>query len=139
MINRDPEATIKLIVSTIGEAAAIRLMDVKNFGGGSFDFPKSETGLGAQTFALLAEVVGMSNAQRLCQHFGGERLYIPNLAKQFRDGRNRNIVAKYNNGTTVRELMREHGLSDRQVWNILKNTDLTQSSQLSKSIQETLF
>ncbi|MDP1980496.1 Mor transcription activator family protein [Undibacterium sp.] len=139
MTQRDPEATIKLLVSMIGEAAAIRLMDAKNFGGGSFDFPKSETGLGAQTFAALAEVVGMQSAQRLCNHFGGERLYIPNLAQQYRQERNKNIVTKYNTGSTVRELMREYGLSDRRVWEILKTTDMNQVSQLSKYVQESLF
>ncbi len=94
MTQRDPEAIVKLLISVIGESAAIRMMDVKNFGGGSFDFPKSETGLGAQTFAALAEVVGMSNAQRLCHHFGGERLYIPNLANQYRQERKKSIVRK---------------------------------------------
>lgn len=139
MTQRDPEAIVKLLISVIGESAAIRMMDVKNFGGGSFDFPKSETGLGAQTFAALAEVVGMPNAQRLCNHFGGERLYIPNLASQYRQERNKNIVKKYNGGSTVRELMREYGLSDRRVWEILKTTDMTQVNQISRYVQESLF
>ncbi|MFZ6872849.1 Mor transcription activator family protein [Undibacterium sp. Di27W] len=139
MTQRDPESIVKLLISMIGESAAIRMMDTKNFGGGSFDFPKSETGLGAQTFAALAEVVGMSNAHRLCRHFGGERLYIPNLANQYRQERNKNIVKKYNGGTAVRELMREYGLSDRRIWEILKNTDMSQVNQISRYVQESLF
>lgn len=139
MKKRDPEATAKLLISVIGENAAIRMMEVKNFGGGAFDFPKSETGLGAQTFAALAEVVGMENAKRLCAHFGGERLYVPNLAGHYRQERNKNIVRKYNDNHNVRELMREYGLSDRSIWDILKNTDMTQTSQISRYVQESLF
>lgn len=138
-MSRDPSATIKLLVSMIGEPEAIRFMDTKNFGGGNFDFPKSETGLGAQTFAALAEVVGINNAKKLCKHFGGESLYIPNLAQEYRQKRNINIVMKYNNGTSIRELMREHQLTDRRIWEILKTTDVNQRTVLSESVQESLF
>lgn len=129
-------STVKMLISLIGEAAALRMMDVKNFGGGRFDFPKSEVGLGAQTFAALAEVVGMANAQRLCKHFGGECLYIPNLSNHYREERNRRIVTAYNAGSTVRELMREHEISDRWVHHILKTTDM---SDVGRGVQESLF
>lgn len=47
---------------------------------------------------------------RLVSHFGGSRIYVPFLKQLKRDMRNEALVRAYD-GTNVRELAREHGLS----------------------------
>ena len=132
------QSTVNLLIALIGENAARRMMKVKHFGGGSFEFPLSETGLGAAKFAGLAEVVGLANAQRLCKHFGGEKLYIPKDTDTDLKKRNQKMVNSYNSGMSVDELRREYGLSDRQVRDILKKTDM-QSDAQQHGVQESLF
>lgn len=132
------QSTVNLLIALIGENAARRMMKVKHFGGGSFEFPLSETGLGAAKFAGLAEVVGLANAQRLCKHFGGEKLYIPKDTDTDLKKRNQKMVNSYNSGMSVDELRREYGLSDRQVRDILKKTDMQAVTQ-QRGVQESLF
>lgn len=137
------QSTVSLLIALIGENAARRMMKVKHFGGGSFEFPLSETGLGAAKFAGLAEVVGLANAQRLCKHFGGEKLYIPmeengELQAAIRKKRNQEMVNNYNSGMSVDELRRKYVLSDRQVRDILKKTDM-QPDTPPRVVQESLF
>ena len=132
------QSTVNLLIALIGENAARRMMKVKHFGGGSFEFPLSETGLGAAKFAGLAEVVGLANAQRLCKHFGGEKLYIPKDTDTDLKKRNQKMVNSYNSGMSVDELRREYGLSDRQVRDILKKTDMQPDTQ-QRGLQESLF
>lgn len=132
------QSTVNLLIALIGENAARRMMKVKHFGGGSFEFPLSETGLGAAKFAGLAEVVGLANAQRLCKHFGGEKLYIPKDTDTDLKKRNQKMVNSYNSGMSVDELRREYGLSDRQVRDILKKTDMQPDTQ-QRGVQKSLF
>jgi Mor family transcriptional regulator len=73
----------------------------------------------------------MDNAQRLCKHFGGDRIYIPRCDALDLARRNRNIVTAYNNGVSVWQLASDHVLSDRQIWTILKKTDMSESAQTS--------
>lgn len=127
---------VAVLLSLIGEKAAIRFMDSKHFGGAYLTFPKSAIGPGADTYAHLAEIVGEAEAKRLCTYFDGDSIYIPKLTKHYLQERNKRIVLAYNSGKNVRELVREFGLSDRRIWEVLKNTNLNQSTSLS---QLTLF
>lgn len=131
--------TINLLVRLIGEGAAMRIMDGKNLGGARFRFPKSECGLGAQAFAYLAEIVGMDKAKILCQHFGGDDIYIPKMTHFHIQEQHRRIVRAYNGGASIRELVREFELSDRHIWRVLKNTDMSELPNLGKSPQANLF
>lgn len=130
------EDMVKLLTRLIGKTAADCLMDGRNLGGGRFVFPKSETGLGAQTYAYLVDLVGGEHTKRLCDHFNGDDVYIPKMSDQLRLKRNQEIVVEYNNGTSVRELMRKHNLSDRQIWTILKTTEMDSATDTN---QESLF
>ncbi len=123
---------VAVILSLIGEKAALRLMDAKNFGGGYFTFPKNESGPGAASYAYLAEVVGENEAKSLCKFFCGESVYIPKLTQHYLQERNKRLVLAYNSGKSIRELMRDFGLSDRRIWEILKATDLNASQALSQ-------
>lgn len=124
-------ANAALLIRIIGENAAIRLMQPGAYGGQTVDFPKGEVGRGEQAFAALAEVVGQDKAKLLCNHFGGDRVYIPSCNKQLLAKRNRGIVAAYNGGDSVAQLVRDNTLSDRHIRNILKNTDMSESAQKS--------
>lgn len=133
------DSTVQLLIRLVGEKAAVRLMDVKKLGGRRFRFPKSETRLGAQSFAYLAEIVGMDKAQVLCRHFGGDDVYIPKMTQMHILTQHRRIVTAYNNGTSINELVREFGLSDRHIWRVLKKTDMTVTPTLDRNPQSSLF
>jgi hypothetical protein len=124
-------AMAALLIRIVGQDAAMRMMAPAAYGGKSVDLPKAELGRGERAFAALAEVVGMDNAQRLCKHFGGDRIYIPRCDALDLARRNRNIVTAYNNGVSVWQLASDHVLSDRQIWTILKKTDMSESAQTS--------
>lgn len=131
--------TVNHLMRLIGEAAAMRLMDGKNLGGGRFRFPKTECGMGAQSFAYLAEIVGIDKAKILCHHFGGDDFYIPKMTQWHIHERDRRIVRAYDSGTGIRELVREFELSDRHIWRILKNTDMTDTDKQGQEVQSNLF
>lgn len=134
-----PEMAV-LLIRLIGHEAALRMMKPSNYGGKVFEVPKGELHRGEQTFHALAEVVGIDNAHRIFRHFGGDRIYIPLLDDLWRHERNRKIVGAYNGGTSVWQLSSEHRLTVRQVWNILKHTDMSENTEnLMQHKQHSLF
>ena len=134
-----PEMAV-LLIRIIGPDAALRMMEPIAYGGKRYAVPKGEVGRGEQNFSALAEVVGMENAKRLCKHFGGETIYVPLLDKMQRAERNRGIVTAYISGATVWDLASENAISDRQIWNILKNTDMSENTEkLMQEAQCSLF
>ncbi len=79
----------------------------------------------------LVQVIGADATEALCRVFGGSGvIYVPKLgrAAQARFERNRAIVAAYEGRSqrgevgVVAGLAREHDISVRQVWTILKTT-----------------
>lgn len=130
-----------LLLRLIGPSAALRMMEPANFGGKSYLVPKGEVGRGEQAFAALAEVVGTDNAKLISKHFGGENIYVPLLSNFHLAERNRAIVNAYASGNkSVWELASENKMSDRRVWQILKTTDMSESSEtLLQDAQRSLF
>jgi hypothetical protein len=116
---------ISLLHNVIGRAATHRLTASGAFGGRSILIPKKEVGRGDKAFAALAEVIGMNEARRLCKYFGGESIYIPRRMKEILHERNLRIVTAFNCGVTVSQLTAQFNLSDRRIWQILKQTDTT--------------
>ncbi len=121
-------ATAELLIRLLGQPAALRMMDANTYGGRAFDVPKKE---GSQTYAALVDLVGADGTAKLCKQFGGDSLYVPRCDMIDLDRRNREIVTKYNAGTSVWNLSSEYVLSDRQIWNILKKTDMGVNTQSS--------
>lgn len=121
-------ATAELLIRVIGYRAAIVMMEPHHYGGKNYAVPKGELGRGERTFAALAEVIGMEAAKRLCKHFGGDCIYVPLLDQLHRAERNRGIVNAYNNGTSVWQLSSDNAMSERQIRNILKETDMSESA-----------
>ncbi len=107
-------------------------MDAKHFGGCHFAFTKNASGPGAASYAYLAKVVGENEAKSMRKFFCGESVYIPKLTQHYLQERNKRLVLTYNSDKSIRELMRDFGLSDRRIWETLKNTDLNQSVSLSQ-------
>lgn len=110
--------TLTEIVEVIGEAAALKL--VHKYGGTSPRLPALRN---CTTEHDLAVVIGLDLLTKLVVVTGGARwLYVPKCAKGLREARNREIVAAYTAGEPVEVIARRYNLSDRQVWNILKQT-----------------
>lgn len=69
--------------------------------------------------AEIAERMGPQVAERLGREFGGQQLYIPTLGAQTRRERDARIKLESNAGVGIDQLARRHGLSRRQVYNIV--------------------
>ena len=68
----------------------------------------------------LVDVLGEDGARALCQRFGGSPLLLP-LGRQWEiEARNESIRQARREGATVDALVKEFGLSQRQIHNILK-------------------
>ena len=121
------------IIGLIGSSAAIELIRAK--GGTSFSVPIGVTKRGQENREKLAQIVGADEATKLMGRYGGKTLYVPTCHQAFVDTRNRKInierdeLAKegLSERALVAILARRHGLSDRQIWRILK-MPMTQDS-----------
>ena len=97
------------------------------YGGQSLCIPST---LPAQRHHPLRRRLGARCTAKLVAAFGGTPLYVPSCARVLTKLRQRNIIELFTRETTrglsstaaVGNLARKHGLSDRQVWNILKKT-----------------
>lgn len=75
---------------------------------------------------LLAAYIGLPLFLELTQVFGGESIYIPNLAQMQeanarRERRNLEIRAAYHGSAQeIRQLSRKYKLSERQIRNIVR-------------------
>ena len=71
---------------------------------------------------------GETATETITRHYGGEVLYIPRCHAALLAARDRAIHARFDAAVragasanqTVAELAREHHLSDRRIWDILK-------------------
>ena len=99
------------LVELIGLPAAIELIRAK--GGTSFSVPLGITLRGQEQREKLVQIIGREQAAKLIGRYGGTTLYIPTCRQAFVDTRDRDINLERD------ELARE-GLSDRQIWRILK-------------------
>lgn len=114
---------LTLLLGLIGEEATQCLINA--FGGVEITIPKGETGRGGKRFSAISGVIGEEAARLLCKHFERSVIYIPKNMAKVRNERNRRIVAAYDRGANVDKLTEEFGLSERQIRNILKQTDMT--------------
>ncbi|KUM02921.1 DNA transposition protein [Chromobacterium subtsugae] len=120
--------TVRLIAGMIGLPNTLKL--VENLGGTTFPVSKKRSRLGEARYLALAEVVGVEAADRLCQHYGGDLLYIPRCASALRRLRDYAICEAFDrlsrelgSNAAVSQLAQQHRLTDRRIWDILKRTD----------------
>ncbi|MBF0339770.1 MAG: hypothetical protein HQL95_02245 [Magnetococcales bacterium] len=79
----------------------------------------------------LVATVGLESASRIAHHFRGEKIYVPKGDHALRCLRNRIIAREYDReGVTAGELALKHGLTERQVRNILGTTVPVRVEQL---------
>jgi Mor family transcriptional regulator len=124
--------TVHDLAGKIGMDKAVKLVEA--FGGLTLDIPKGKANAGQIRREALIEVIGVRATEVLIETYGGDKLYIPSCKDALITLRNRSIVTAYEQGTGVAELAREHRLSERQIWSILKDTDMT-----AADTQGTLF
>lgn len=116
------------LVELIGLAATLELIRAK--GGTSLRIPLGITAHGREEREKLVDIVGREEATRLIGRYGGTVLYVPSCRQAFVDTRDQAINRERDElarkGLTERALVSvlalRHGLSDRQVWRILKKT-----------------
>ncbi len=68
----------------------------------------------------LTLLLGRELAGRLTDHYGGCRIYIAKMDHMRKAMRNIDIVTRYQNGTKVRSLAREYGLTERRIFEIIR-------------------
>lgn len=73
--------------------------------------------------AALIRLLGGKKFKMLQAHFGGERFTVPKGKAQAMIARNRQIVADYDAGATLLELVRKYDLTERRIRDILKRPE----------------
>jgi transcriptional regulator GlxA family with amidase domain len=76
----------------------------------------------------LTDTLGVSGATWFCRMYGGTKITIPAACRTMRLMRDRSIRQKRAAGATVRALASEHGMSERQMWRIVGEDELSVGS-----------
>ena len=111
--SREMPPSLGRIAEVTGRQGAMAL--VERHGGAYLKVPKHY-----RADHPLSLLLGAEAATKLFRRFGGTRLYIAKLDKPSRARRNDEIIRSYEVGRPVASLAREHGLSERRIWAILK-------------------
>lgn len=134
------------LAACLGLARA--LVVVERLGGTTLPVPQRRTLQGEARYQDLAATLGPDAAAILCRVYAGTDLYIPRCGQALiraRDAalhRERDVLAAQ--GLSERELVarlaRRFGLSDRQVWRVLKKPVSTgETGQGQKQAQGSFF
>lgn len=68
----------------------------------------------------IADVVGVDGLIRLCEHFGGSSIYIPQKRELLRQKIYQMIYREYD-GSNIRELAVKYGVSEATVYNVVRD------------------
>ncbi|MBF0214204.1 MAG: hypothetical protein HQM00_11695 [Magnetococcales bacterium] len=90
---------------------------VERFGGMRVYVPKEVKKMRVQN--RLAGLLGIEQAGLLSGRFGGQSIAVPMVAQFRRKRRDEEIVRQYDAGQKVWQLARRHGLTERQIYQIL--------------------
>lgn len=118
----------QLLVSLIGLHATTAL--IEKHGGKTLELAKR-----GDSQSNLAAVIGMPEVEKLYSHFGCCPISIPRCTSLLRNARNIKIHAMYDHLTgegktgrsAVHQIVEVFGVTERQVWRILKKTTLSLS------------
>lgn len=99
---------------------------VRELGGCAFAMPKGKNNNreGEARYEHLVELVGEEAAHALFERFRGSILSVPTCFRAIALARQRRILARYDEGTTLEQLSREFHVTQRWLSAILKK-DLT--------------
>ena len=100
---------IEEITGLIGPAAAGRLID--RYGGQSLSISGSPS-------QALIDLLGDEAASLLSERYRATRIYVARIRP--RSDRNRRILRLHEDGESVNRLAALFGISDRQIWSILR-------------------
>lgn len=101
------------IQSIIGMDAMLAL--VEHYGGCSMYIPYTRGDAGSR----LESIIGREALVKIIREYGGRHIQVPRLNSYFTAKRNAKIVEMRARGATIREIAQEHGITMRQVFNIL--------------------
>lgn len=112
------------IVELIGLAATLQL--VERYGGITALYIPRDIDAEHQ----IALALGLTAARRLAQTFGGDCIRnIPRCADGLRRMRNREIKMRRGEGVSAARLALSFGLTERQIWSILSESDVPDDRQ----------
>jgi Mor family transcriptional regulator len=134
--------SLQTLIRVIGMPTALLL--VKRCPGTTVDVPKRQSRLGEIGYEKLSELVGAEVVDRMVQHFGGDRLYIPKCNQAMREQIARAIRREFDQMTAreccatqaVSRLAVRYLLSDRHIWRVLKRTDKMPQEADSKPVKQ---
>lgn len=109
--------SIQEMSGLIGLPAALALVNA--YGGLILRVPTGKR-VGGKVESDLLALLGAESAKALIFNYGGQRISIARCCGALRDARDQKIIAEYGAGTSVRSLSKRHGMTDRNVRNILK-------------------
>lgn len=120
----DLPESLQQMIDAIGENATLALVEA---------FPGTTQRLPALSNVSthhFVPVIGELPLHRLVKDLGGSRdVYIPRCLDGMRKKRDQAIVREYLDGVKVNELALKYHLSDRQIWRILKETNMLDERQ----------
>lgn len=105
---------LKSVVDLIGHQAAIRLVRAK--GGRDIKFPLEQE---LHDLHWLVVIVGLDNAQKLCNYFLGASLKLPIEVNALLQLRNQAIAADYKNGDSVSHIASVYQIDRKLVQKVL--------------------
>lgn len=109
---QDLPEQVQDLVTLVGYEPA--LLIVKHFGGGVLRVP-----LRFKPQSFLVRLVGHKAATAIIARHAGATMYIARCSRALRIARDIRIAAQYP-AVPVPQLAKTNGLSERQIWNILK-------------------
>lgn len=74
-----------------------------------------------EEFIGLVNFMGIEKFIEFCNEYGGIAIYFPSKKTLLRNGRNREIIKRYN-GKNIKDLARAFEISEVQVRNIIKSS-----------------
>ena len=107
--------TVREIADLIGLDATLKLVD--RYGGIGFYCAANPTE--SHPLSLL---VGFAEAHRLATKFRSEYVKVPRCHKLILRARNAEICAEFQAGETAGSLARRHGMTERNIWKILRQS-----------------
>ncbi|WP_434777670.1 Mor transcription activator family protein [Neisseria sp. Ec49-e6-T10] len=114
---------------------------IKHLGGTTFPVSKNMHKNGVIRYEMIAEIIGVTAADILTNHYGGDTVYIPRCFEALTEVCHRVIRARFDRETkdvpaiyVVADLAREYEVSDRHVWRILKEGDREDNSVIQDSL-----
>lgn len=110
-------ATARELVQVIGIDATIDL--VKMFGGDELKIPVNIEAA-PRIRDILIETIGPAAAEKLVQRYTGTWLYIPTCRIALIALRDRSIIERFDAGEDFDKLRREHKITRRHLYRILK-------------------